>query len=324
MNSTNILAQGIEKHGVRTFSAKEMVLFFLCQGFNLLGLMNPVMASISSVEPLWADLSGGMLLLPHLNEIMNELRTSITKDAELKAAISKESDLDAEITHTNSEKPIKQMIIEQRANFTFEFPELLKYETLQEKIRIANPPSAISSGKFDLSGMVDLEKVVVIVGFAEVGPWGSARTRWEMESKGKFSVTGCLELARIMGFVKFFNGRLKNGNLYIGWVETKSNLPISDGEIKIKYEKEILAHAGIRLIEPELFDGYDPKKKNYAQDMILEHDLEPIEVSYEEAIQFKLKHDGNVEIWAEESRWLVKFKKGALLMVSKVRCCIDL
>lgn len=53
MNSTNILAEGVEKHGVRTFSSKEM-------GFNILGLMHPMLASISSVEPLWADLSGNI------------------------------------------------------------------------------------------------------------------------------------------------------------------------------------------------------------------------------------------------------------------------
>ena len=32
----------------------------------------------------------------------------------------------------------------------------------------------------DLAGMVDLEQTVVVTGFGEVGPYGNARTRWEM------------------------------------------------------------------------------------------------------------------------------------------------
>jgi fatty acid synthase subunit alpha len=236
MNSTNILAQGVEKYGVRTFSAKEM-------GFNILGLMHPILASIASVEPLWADLSGGMLLLPNLNEIMEDLRRSMTEDAGIRAAIHSEKLVDQ--SYLKTEKVESSKKVEERANFTFKFPDLVDYERLQEKIRIEN----LDKDKdFSLKGMVDLDKVVVVVGFAEVGPWGNSRTRWEMESKGTFSVTGCLELARIMGYVRFFNGRLKDGSHYIGWIESKSGQPISDAQIKIRYEKEILEHTGIRLI----------------------------------------------------------------------------
>lgn len=53
MDATNMVAQDVEAHGVRTFSAKEMA-------FNILGLMHPLLFSITQVEPIWADLSGGM------------------------------------------------------------------------------------------------------------------------------------------------------------------------------------------------------------------------------------------------------------------------
>jgi len=69
-----------------------------------------------------------------------------------------------------------------------------------------------------LRGLVDLEKVMVVTGFAEVGPWGSSRTRWEMEARGRFTIEGCIEMAWMMGYIKHFDGRLLDGTLYVGWV----------------------------------------------------------------------------------------------------------
>jgi 3-oxoacyl-(acyl-carrier-protein) synthase len=71
-------------------------------------------------------------------------------------------------------------------------------------------------------------------------------------------------------------------------------------------------------IEPELFRGYDPKKKVFHQEVELIHDLEPIEVSEEEAGKYKHQHGEKCDIWAGEGgQWFVKFKKGALILVPK-------
>ena len=101
--------------------------------------------------------------------------------------------------------------------------------------------------------MDDLDKVIVITGFAEVGPWGSFRTRWEMEIRGQFTIEGCIEMAWIMGYIKHVDGRLKDGSLYIGWVDAKISEPVDDKDVRGRYEKEILAHAGVRLIDKEYF-----------------------------------------------------------------------
>jgi len=66
--------------------------------------------------------------------------------------------------------------------------------------------------------LIDLDQVVVITGFAEVGPWGSSHTSWEMEARGEFTIEGCIEMVRIMGFIKHFDGRLKDGSLYVAMV----------------------------------------------------------------------------------------------------------
>ena len=55
-------------------------------------------------------------------------------------------------------------------------------------------------------------------------------------------------MAWIMGFIKHFDGRLKDGSLYVGWVDSKTNEPVDDKEVKGRYEKDILLHAGVRLI----------------------------------------------------------------------------
>ncbi|KAH9964650.1 hypothetical protein BC827DRAFT_1154089 [Russula dissimulans] len=52
MDQSNVAAQEIETRGVRTFSAKEMA-------FNILGLMHPILFSITQVKPTRGDLSGG-------------------------------------------------------------------------------------------------------------------------------------------------------------------------------------------------------------------------------------------------------------------------
>src|SRR4051794_34898531 len=70
--------------------------------------------------------------------------------------------------------------------------------------------------------------------------------------------------------------------------------------------------------EPELFNGYDPKKKVFHQEIQLNHDLEPIEVAESEAHKFRLEHGEKADIWRVESgEWYVKLKKGARVIVPK-------
>ena len=45
------------------------------------------------------------------------------------------------------------------------------------------------------------------------------------------------------------------------------------------------------FIEPELFQGYDPKKKIFNLEIELIQDLEPIEITKSEAEKFKYEHE---------------------------------
>ncbi|KAJ2833105.1 fatty acid synthase alpha subunit Lsd1, partial [Coemansia furcata] len=169
-----------------------------------------------------------------------------------------------------------------------------------------------------LQGMVNLDKVVVVTGYGEVSSFGNAETRWEMEAYGEFSIEGCIELAWIMGLIKHFNGTLKStGAMYVGWVDAKTEEPIRDFDVKSRYEEFILAHTGIRLIESELVHGYDPNKRTIMREIQIEHDMEPFEVTADEAATFKAQNGSSVDIWenASGSSWSVKFLKGALIRV---------
>ncbi|KAF1974833.1 fatty acid synthase-like protein [Bimuria novae-zelandiae CBS 107.79] len=300
MAGNNIVAEGVERYGVRTFSQQEMA-------FNLLGLMAPPIVNLCQVEPVWADLNGGFQYIPNLKDLMTDLRKEYMETSEVRKAVIKENAIENKVVNGEaSEALYKKATIEPRANLKFDFPKLPEWE------------SEIKPLNNDLKGMVDLEKVVVVTGFSEIGPWGNSRTRWEMEAYGEFSLEGCVEMAWMTGLIKNHNGPLK-GKSYSGWVDAKSGEPVDDKDIKSKYEKHILEHSGIRLIEPELFQGYDPTKKQLLQEIQVEEDLDPFEASKENADEFKRQHGDKVEIFEipDSGEYTVRLKKGATLLIPK-------
>ncbi|MCJ1306831.1 3-oxoacyl-[acyl-carrier-protein] synthase [Agyrium rufum] len=300
MSGNNVVAEGVERYGVRTFSQQEMA-------FNLLGLMSPNIVNLCQVEPVFADLNGGLQFLPNLKDMMTDLRKEIMETSEVRNAVTKETAIENKVVNgEDSEVLYKKKIVEPRANIKFEFPELPDWD---KEIKPLND---------DLKDMVDLDKVVVVTGFSEIGPWGNSRTRWEMEAYGEFSLEGCVEMAWTMGLIKNHNGPLK-GKSYSGWVDAKTGEPVDDKDVKPKYEKYILEHSGIRLIEPELFNGYDPKKKQLLQEVQIEEDLDPFETSKETAEEFKREHGSKVEIFEvpESGEYTVRLKKGATMLIPK-------
>lgn len=159
--------------------------------------------------------------------------------------------------------------------------------------------------------MLDLRKVVVVAGFGEVGPWGNSRTRWEMESYGEFSIEGCIELAWLTGHIVYEDGN---------WVDAKTKEVVADHEIKARYEDAIIQHAGIRIIEPDLFDGYDPKKKMILHEVAIENKMAPIEVAdREEAEEFRCElGKENVDIFQNSSgAWMIRLRKGSVLSIPR-------
>ncbi|KAK7464186.1 fatty acid synthase alpha subunit Lsd1 [Stygiomarasmius scandens] len=206
------------------------------------------------------------------------------KKGDLRCAVARDNALNHKVIHgVEAERFVQTVDVLPRANFRFNFPKLESVEQLSDLSK--------------LRGMMDLDKVVALTGSVEIGPWGSVRTRWEMEARGELTIEGAIEMAWMMGFIKYFNE------------------PADDKDVKGRYEKDVLAHAGVRLTEPELFSGYDPNK-TFQQEIELTYD-EPIAVTESEAHKYKL-HGDKRNIWAGGGdQWLFKLKKGACVFVPK-------
>jgi len=304
MYQNNIVAPGVEELGCRTFSTAE-------QAFNLSSLLHPDLVQFASEQPLWADTTGGWHTISDLRETTGAMRASLTHAGAVAKALSSEAPLTVKSeAGSRADKWVKGVNpLEQRAHpsaMVTSFPELPSDEKLED-LSI-------------LEGMVDLRQTVVVVGYGEVGPWGSSRTRWEMESTGFFSMEGCIELAWLVGLIKPHNGPLKANKRvrHIGWVDAETEAPVSDSEIKGKYEEHLLKHCGIRIIEPELFEGYNPDKKTMYHQVAVDRQMAPIELDDKEmAERFRAQlGDDNVHIYQNKAgTWIMRLRKGAVIDV---------
>ncbi|OJI87761.1 hypothetical protein ABZX51_009562 [Aspergillus tubingensis] len=296
MSANNSVAEDIEKMGVRTFSQVEMAHYILT-------LMSSPIATECEVTPVQADLSGGMGHFPNFKETVDSIRQKQKEASEIREALAKEEVFErAALGKSPEEAPQAR---EQKARLALEFPRLPDYQT--EILPLTG----------QLRGMVDLDRVVVVTGFSEVGPYGNARTRWEMEAYGEFSLEGCIEMAWIMGLIKHHNGPLNGNPHYHGWIVAASKEPIRDVDVKKRFEEHILAHTGIRLIEPEINDGYDPYKKKFLQEVVLDEDMPPLKTPKETAEQLRLEHGDKIEVIPEGEEYTVRLLKGACLMIPK-------
>ncbi|GJD04071.1 fatty acid synthase alpha subunit [Colletotrichum higginsianum] len=152
------------------------------------------------------------------------------------------------------------------------------------------------------------------------GELSRTRTRWEAECSGTFSIDGCLELAWIMGLVKYHNGPLR-GKHYCGWIETETKEPISDVHVKAKYESYVLDHTGIRVVERQEHDLASPDHEQTLHEVAVNEALEPIEVSPETADDLKREHGDKVFIdgsaGGDGGQVFVTFRPGTILYIPK-------
>jgi fatty acid synthase len=87
---------------------------------------------------------------------------------------------------------------------------------------------------------VDPADLVVIVGGAELGPYGSSRTRFEMEVDNELSAAGVLELAWTTGLIRW------EEDPQPGWYDTESGDLVDEAELVERYHDTVVERVGIR------------------------------------------------------------------------------
>ncbi len=80
----------------------------------------------------------------------------------------------------------------------------------------------------------------MIVGGAELGPYGSSRTRFEMEVDNELSAAGVLELAWTTGLIKWEDDPTP------GWYDTETGELVEESELVERYHDTVVERCGIR------------------------------------------------------------------------------
>jgi 3-oxoacyl-ACP reductase-like protein len=131
------------------FSAKEMA-------FNILGLMHPILFSITQIEPVWGDLSSRFGRIANLADMVSHIHVNMNKKAELCHAIARDNVAEFKIVNgAEAEHVLQTVNITPRANFCFEFPQLPGAHTLQSLSQLCD--------------IIDLDKVIVILALVKLG-----------------------------------------------------------------------------------------------------------------------------------------------------------
>lgn len=150
MASNDFLAAGVEEMQIRTFSKTEMAL-------HIAGLMASPVASYCELEPLLADISGGLSAHSSLRALLDQIQSSFNTRSEVRRALKKESALEEEAVSGAALSKTVNRKLNRRARIKLNDYKLPDYA------------SEIAPLSAQLQGMVDLDRVPVIVGFGETG-----------------------------------------------------------------------------------------------------------------------------------------------------------
>ena len=161
---------------------------------NLVGLMHPRMVTLAADEPLWADLTGGWIKVEGIDEVTKAIRADTSRRADVARALHKErlalpkpkdppslaatwvhrANLPGPHVSAAAGKLRGGRATNQRRDGGGQVP--LAHPNL---LRTTFPPLPSASRRNELraklEGAVDLERVVVVVGYGEVGFAGGAR-----------------------------------------------------------------------------------------------------------------------------------------------------
>ncbi len=237
MEQNDALAPAVERAlGLRTFSRDEMATL-------LVGLLGCDPQSLGA-QTWWLDAAGGFNRIPRFGERVREIRL--------------------ELERTQRRDAKKEELAKKR-------DALLGLDAARTQITprtraTARPPCPTEAELRAMPALdhLDLDRLVAVVGFGEVSPWGSARSRWAIEKSGTLSLEACVELSWMMGLIVPRDG---------GFADAQSGEAVDTLDIKERYEAHVLAHAGVRIVDAAL-QGFDPEGAPSMLELRLERDFE--------------------------------------------------
>ena len=154
------------------------------------------------------------------------------------------------------------------------------------------------------------EDLVVIVGAGEVGPVGSARTRFELEVEDALSPAGVLELAWTTGKIVW------ETTPKAGWHDAASGDPLTEAEVVERFGEQIEAGVGIRRYrdDGQMIDNTAPLMVS----VFLEEDTSFVVRTRDEADAFVEADPVRTRITAtEDGDWLVTRLAGSEMRVPR-------
>ncbi|MCH9767506.1 MAG: DUF1729 domain-containing protein, partial [Actinomycetia bacterium] len=204
MGHNDAIVEGVEAAGVTTYSTEQMASM-------LLALCDVETKVAAAREPVLADLTGG------LAEVDLDLPALAAKARE--EAAGGPADEGDDFSEDDSSGADDHMIA--------------ALPSPPRPVTVAPPPEWE-----DLD--VDPADLVVIVGGAELGPYGSSRTRFEMEVDNELSAAGVLELAWTTGLLKW------EDDPQPGWYDTESGDLVDEADLVERYHDAVVDRVGIR------------------------------------------------------------------------------
>ncbi len=285
MSANDVLSEALETSaGVRTYSPEEM-------GLLLTALCSDELCEAAQREPLLADLTGGFASVKDIAAQVSALRLNLGRQAADRRRL----------------RELRQKLDERLAGAK---PQAALVAP-KPRLRLEAPvPTEEELAALPPLDHLDLSRVVAIVGYGEASPWGSSRSRWDYEREGTLSLEGVVELAWIMGLIR----PRQDGT---GWEDAGSGQAVPDLEIKARYEKQVLSHAGVRITEPSLAN-FDPKGALSFAEVRLDQDFRFRAPNRADAEAMKRADPEHTTVLAEEDgSFTVVRKRGAVVRVPK-------
>ncbi len=285
MEQNDLLAAELERDaGIRTYTTDEMA------GL-LAALCSAELAKSTVSEPSIADLTGGFAKVGDLAKRAATIRQKLTSEAQ----------------RTRRLRALEQALRE--ALQGVQSPAARVQAQALPALRVP-VPSASALASLPLLDHLDLDRVVVVCGFGEVGPWGSSRTRWQIEKASTLSLEAAIELAWMMGYIR-------PAEAGFGWVDAESGESVPVDQVLATYEPKIKANAGIRLIDPAL-QGFDPELARCFIDAHLDHDFVFAVQNRAAAEEIHSADPEHTKILCDaDDHWSVLRKKGAIVRVPR-------